>query len=111
MDRPAIVFLDKGGHGHFVVVRPVGHTGRMVQVIDGGHSVEVVDRSAMTSRAEWTGLALVPSRGPAARRSRIVAGVASILVLGCSWFLLKLARGRRGAAKAQIRLPPEGVIL
>lgn len=62
-DRPALVFLKRGEHGHFVVVRRVGHTGKLVQVIDGPRSVEVVDRDLLTSDSSWTGLALVPTRG------------------------------------------------
>lgn len=33
-DRPAIMFLKDGQGGHFAVLRPVGTTGTMVQVID-----------------------------------------------------------------------------
>jgi len=34
LDRPAIVHLDQGTHGHFVVLRPLGHTGSLVQLLD-----------------------------------------------------------------------------
>lgn len=62
LDRPALVRLNRGVHGHFVLIRPVGHTGSLVQVIDAGHSTEVIDFAELQSRPEWTGLALMPSR-------------------------------------------------
>src|SRR5262249_50665333 len=34
LDRPAIAFLNHSGSGHFVVLRPVGVTGTMVQIIE-----------------------------------------------------------------------------
>jgi hypothetical protein len=59
-----IVFLKRPQHGHFQVVRPVGHTGKLAQVIDASSSPEIVDRLAMFTSPEWTGIALVPDRGP-----------------------------------------------
>ena len=34
IDRPMIVFLERPGHGHFVTVKPVGHSGNLIQVLD-----------------------------------------------------------------------------
>jgi len=30
IDRPMLVFVDRGGHGHYIVARPVGRTGKLV---------------------------------------------------------------------------------
>lgn len=62
LDRPALVHLDRHSSGHFVVIRPVGQSGRLAQVIDGRHRVEVLDFERLVSSPEWTGLALIPGR-------------------------------------------------
>lgn len=61
-DRPALVFTRRGPHGHFLVVRPIGHTGKMVQLIDSLGDPDVLDISDIVKSPEWTGLALIPSR-------------------------------------------------
>lgn len=62
LDRPAMVFLKSGDHGHFVVVRPVGNKGKMVQILDSISEPEVLDASDLYNTPEWTGLALIPAR-------------------------------------------------
>ena len=62
IDRPIIMFLKRGPHGHFLVVRPVGHTGKLVQVIDSVAPPAVIDKAELSASPEWTGLALVPDR-------------------------------------------------
>ena len=59
-DRPFLAYLKRGQHGHFVVIRPVGRLGRMVQLFDNDREAEVFDLSELTSSPEWTGLALRP---------------------------------------------------
>ena len=61
-DRPALVFTRHGPHGHFSVVRPIGHTGKLVQTIDALREPDVVDLPDLITSPEWTGLALIPSR-------------------------------------------------
>ena len=61
-DRPALVYLDRKPHGHFVVVRPVGHSGTMVQMIDPNLSPVVMDATRLYAMPDWTGLALMPGR-------------------------------------------------
>ena len=61
-DTPLLAFLNRGGHGHFLVIHPVGHTGRMVQVFDGFQGPVVMDWADLYKSPEWTGLALVPHR-------------------------------------------------
>ncbi len=57
---PILAFLNRDGHGHFLVIRPVGHTGKMVQVFDGLPGPVVIDWLDVCKSPEWTGLALVP---------------------------------------------------
>lgn len=64
IDRPMIVFFRRTGHGHYQVVRPLGHSGKLVQVIDPNWSPAVVDKAALFSAPEWTGIALIPERRP-----------------------------------------------
>ncbi len=74
-DRPLLAFLKRGQHGHYVVVRPLGHTGKRVQVLDGPRKPMLLDFSDLCGSSEWTGLALVPN-GPnwPARVAWTVAG-------------------------------------
>jgi len=62
IDRPMLVLMKRGAHGHFQVIRPIGHTGNLVQVIDSTRPLEVMDKSDLLMSPGWTGLALVPSR-------------------------------------------------
>lgn len=79
IDRPAIAHLDVGKGGHFVVIRPVGHTGNLVQVIDSTQSPIVIDRSELISSKQWTGFVLVPPRANWLALS--ATGLASVLIL------------------------------
>lgn len=60
LDRPAIVFLKDAQAGHFALLRPVGTTGTMVQVIDAPSAPQIVDMSRLVAMKSWTGRALVP---------------------------------------------------
>lgn len=95
-DRPAIVFLKRGPHGHYVVIRPVGHTGKLVQVLDPNREPEVMDASRLYASPEWTGLALVPRRPNWPLRVAGAVLVVSTLVVAGSWLVPRLRR--RGVA-------------
>ncbi len=85
---PMIAFLDRKPHGHFIVVRPVGHSGKLVQVFDGEADPEVVDAARLTALSEWTGLVLTPHRANWAARLGGGAVAAFVLVavpLARSW--------------------------
>lgn len=69
LPRPAIAFLDRGGVGHYVVVRPVGVTGTMVQVLEPPHAPRVLDGSGLAAGRQWTGRLLVPET--TAERNRL----------------------------------------
>ncbi len=64
IDRPMIIFLKRPRHGHYQVIRPVGHTGRLVQVIDPNWPPSVLDKASLMQSPEWTAIALVPARPP-----------------------------------------------
>jgi hypothetical protein len=62
LQRPLILFTKQGDEGHFIVVRPVGHTGSLVQVLDGDREPVAIDADRLIASRAWTGLALVPRR-------------------------------------------------
>ncbi|MDE2509310.1 MAG: hypothetical protein KGM43_19080 [Planctomycetota bacterium] len=96
LDRPMLVFLKRSKHGHFLVIRPVGHTGKLIQVIDSIQQLDVIDKSTLLASSEWTGLALVPSRPN--WMLRIAGGVATgLAVVG---FIA--TRARRGAQESPL---------
>ena len=61
-DRPTIVFLNRPPHGHFITLNPVGHSGKLIQVLDGLKKPSVLDIELLMSSPEWTGIALIPER-------------------------------------------------
>jgi hypothetical protein len=91
-DRPILAFVKRGSHGHYLVVRPVGHTGSRVQVIDSNREPVVMDAAVLYASPEWTGLALISERPnlPA----RMVGGMVLLLALA-----LVAGIGKRGRWK------------
>jgi len=63
LDGPAISFINGNEHGHFVVVRPVGHTGSLFQVYDTLNDPIIIDQKELMDRSGWTGVALVHENG------------------------------------------------
>ena len=59
---PVLAFIKVEHEGHFLVVRPIGHTGNLVQIIDGERTPIVVEAARLYSSTGWTGLALIPRR-------------------------------------------------
>jgi hypothetical protein len=97
---PALVHLAEPVHGHFVVIRPVGRSGTLVQVLDPNRAPYVMERSELVKLPGWTGLALVPERPVEWTR---VAGVA-LLVAGLGLAAWGWRRGRgRGGLSGQAR--------
>lgn len=99
LDRPALVFQKVGTHGHFLVVRPIGPTGKLLQVLDPNRPPEVVDAQDFFAAPEWTGLALVPRRSN--RLTLALAGLAAAAALA-SFAVRRTADNR----KKQSALPP-----
>ena len=66
IDEPILTLLEEGGHGHFVVMRPIGSFGRQLQVIDGLAAPYLIDKSTLSNSSKWSRLALCrvkPTRG------------------------------------------------
>lgn len=106
LDRPAIVFLKQG---HYVVVRPVGHTGKIVQVLDGTESCGMVDKNVLFASPNWSGLVLMRAK----TRSEHLIAVAVLSTTGAGfllWFYPRLrclcGRWRLRWAKRSERLTP-----
>jgi hypothetical protein len=80
--RPAIAFLIGPAGGHYAVIRPVGTTGTMVQVIDPPHVPWIADYDRVFSSRPWTGRILV-ARDPWTLRGSVAltAGVAGFVSL------------------------------
>jgi hypothetical protein len=74
LDRPVIVLRMADARGHYVVLKPVGQTGTMVQVLDFPKPPRIMDYSRILASEEWTGLALVPDR-PLARAAPYLIGL------------------------------------
>ncbi|MGC8643131.1 MAG: cysteine peptidase family C39 domain-containing protein [Isosphaeraceae bacterium] len=97
IDRPMLMYLRRGSRGHFLVVRPVGVTGKLVQLIDSVRAPEVMDKSELFSSREWTGLALVPN--PPRWASRPVALALSAAALAAVVLVCRSLHGRSRARK------------
>lgn len=88
-DRPMVAFVKRKAHGHFIAVRPVGHTGRLVQVLDSASEPVLLDAVDLYHSPGWTGLALIPSRTRGAVHLAFIILV-SLVVTGLLWILLRL---------------------
>ena len=61
IDRPTIVLLKSGANsGHFVVLEPVGVSGKKVMILDFPRPAQIVDYADLIAGDAWTGLALAP---------------------------------------------------
>jgi Peptidase C39 family len=101
-DQPIVAFLKGGHHGHYVMIRPVGHTGRLLQVLDLDDDPIVLDAIRLYASPEWTGLALIPARpnwvariGWALLAGTAAWGLASLVVPRLRRRTLRLAEARQ----------------
>ena len=81
IDRPMLLFMARKEHGHFLVIRPVGHSGKLVQTIDWMADSDVFDQSELFASPGWTGLALVPSDSRRLHAAQFLLGSSSVLAL------------------------------
>ena len=89
LTRPAIAFFKSAEGGHFAVLRPVGTTGTMVQVIDPPHVPRFADYENLFAARSWTGRVLIRRDHWAVRNV-----LPLILALGaCILFGVGLSRG------------------
>ncbi len=79
LDRPAIAFIKDAKGGHFTVLRPVGTTGTMVQVIDPPHVPWITDYDRLFASRPWTGRILL-ARDPWPVRYALPLSIAAAYV-------------------------------
>ena len=91
LGRPAIAFFQNARGGHFAVLRPVGTTGTMVQVIDPPHVPLITDYDRILGSKGWTGRILL-SGPPWYKRRSTFSAVAGVCLL---FVALTLTRWRR----------------
>ena len=101
LNRPAIAFFKDAKGGHYAVLRPVGTTGTMVQVIDPPRVPWIVDYDRVFSAKPWTSRILIR------RDAWIVRNKTPLLMatVGSSLLLLGFARRRMLQAKIAKRKP------
>ncbi len=108
-DRPALVFLKQGDHGHFLVVRRVGHSGKLIQVIDSTGDPVVMDAVDLYASSQWTGLALIPARPNWPLRialgSMVFSGFTFVLLLAAS----RSRSAKEGAAGPSVTAEPDQI--
>jgi Peptidase C39 family len=93
LTRPAIAFLKRGKNGHFAVLRPVGTTGTMVQIIDPPSPPWIADYDRIFAAKPWTGRILV------ARNSWLLGNAVPLMtaLFGFTLLVVALRRRVRGA--------------
>lgn len=101
--RPVIAFLRDARGGHFAVLRPVGTTGTMVQVIDPPSAPWITDYDRVFSVRQWPGRVLV------ARDPWFVRKIAPLMIVTAGLAVIAYAlRHRVGiAASSQERREAE----
>jgi hypothetical protein len=57
--NPSIFLLTDSRGGHFAVMRPVGTTGTMVQILDPPYTPKIVDLTILARNKQWTGKVLM----------------------------------------------------
>ena len=90
---PAIAFVRDARGGHFAIIRPVGNTGSMIQVIDPPSAPWIADYKDIVSEKVWTGRVLVP------QDAWIVRNWISGLAVVAGFALLALAVRRTRASQ------------
>lgn len=109
LDRPVIAYTREPEGGHFLVLRPVGTTGTMVQVIDPPHVPVIVDYDRVFASKSWTNRVLRPVDPWLSRHALPVCLLALSLVL-----VSLLARRTRKVIRApgqasEVRVEPSRV--
>ena len=88
LERSAIAFLKSAKGGHYVVLRPVGSTGTMVQVIDPPNAPWIADYDRIFAVKSWTNRIIYPRRG-------WLGGEKYVLLVVCLSALLLIIAFRR----------------
>jgi Peptidase C39 family len=83
LTRSAIAFFRDAKGGHFAVLRPVGITGTMVQVVDPPNMPWIADYDRLFSSGQWTGQVLVPTEPWIIRNTfALVIGAGGFILVG-----------------------------
>ncbi len=97
LDRPMIAFLRQG---HYIVARPVGHTGKQVQILNGAVDSTIIDKQTLLTGTGWTGLVLAPKRSSPVEWWAVPSAALAGLVLAIRLIFLSRSsagpRSRRG---------------
>jgi hypothetical protein len=90
--RAAIAWMKPETAGHFVLIRPVGVTGAMVQIIDPPAAPRILDFQTLARSPEWTGRLLVPDEGLSPRRILIFTAWLLAIAIPATLFRSHLIR-------------------
>ena len=58
LDREMLMLLKHDTHGHYVVIRPVGPSGTLIQIVDGLEPPRVLEKTKLVDGESWTGIVL-----------------------------------------------------
>lgn len=101
IQSPVLLYFKGQNAGHFLVVRPVGHTGRLVQILDGEFTPEVIDAERLMASPAWTGIALIPRPWNFPAYAALTVSVLSSLALGLRVYRRSPARRPIAAPQAE----------
>lgn len=82
---PLIAHLKSGVHGHFVVIRPVGHSGELIQIMDGLGPPMVVDAKSFARETGWTDIGIARVRGAWLQVILLFIVFCSLAILGANY--------------------------
>ena len=95
---PVIAYLRRGSNGHFVVVRPVGHRGRLVGILDPVMPPRVLDWPDLQASPIWTGITIEP-RQTSLLKILSICGTIVFGLVCCA----ALIRSRRRLSSLQVK--------
>jgi ABC-type bacteriocin/lantibiotic exporter with double-glycine peptidase domain len=81
-DTACVIYLKLPAGGHYVVGRPVGFTGKLIQILDGYQEPAVVAKQELIRSIGWTGLTL-----RAKSRWTLGKSVVQALCLACGLYV------------------------
>ncbi len=106
-DRPAIAFIENARGGHFTMLRPVGSTGSMVQVVDPPSPPWVTDYDRLFVDGLWTGRILTPRPpwySPARASGRLAMAGVILAAASSAWTWGRSSQTLRSWRRAALRL-------
>lgn len=87
--QPMIAYLEQPSGGHFVFIRPLGKSDRIIQVLEYPFAPKIMDLDYFISHTGWSGIATIPRSG---RTMPLLAIIALVLVMGMAVGLLLLGK-------------------